>query len=366
MSRCRVSSLSTPQTLTSDLRPQSQANYIPSSRVSRRVHSDETPRSSLRTSSSVHPVAEMRKAQQPQNSQVPLDEHRDRLQEQRGSARGDQVGHKTMTGNHVVQQGEVALMGDKKRTAHGFHHFTEDDIGPNSVALLKDGDTNFSRTESTNISRRNSKSPPVKKQLQQHGNITARRRSDGKKDQSLTQEMPLKVHARRTELPSNGSPPVLPSNKTTSQGTTMLRYALVQQDTHHSTKSWVNTHSEPPPQGGIMLPTDANLSFESEYAELPQSLYESRVPSSLPNHPFLEESFSKNVPLPRRLVELQHGLSQFHPVRDSSRQDVYHVQASTGGQLRQGSTITASKVVTKDITAVNEDSGINSPFYVQP
>ncbi|XP_030856292.1 centrosomal protein of 152 kDa isoform X3 [Strongylocentrotus purpuratus] len=366
MSRCRVSSLSTPQTLTSDLRPQSQANYIPSSRVSRRVHSDETPRSTFRNSSSVHPVAEMRKAQHPQNSQVPRDEHRDtRLQEQRGFARGDQVGKETMTGNHVVQQGEVASMGDKKKTAHGFHHFTEDDIGPNSVALLKDGDTNFSRTESTSIAGRNSKSPPVKKQLQQHSNITARRRSDGKKDHSLTQEMPLKVPARKTELPSNGPPQVLPSNRTTSQGTTMLRYALVEQDTHHFTKSWVNTHSEPPPQG-IMLPTDANLSFESEYAELPQSLHESRVPSSLPNHPFLEESFSKNVPLPRRLVELQHGLSQSHPVRDSSRQDVYHVQASTGGQLRQGSTITTSKVVTKDIHTVNEDSGINSPFFVQP
>ncbi|XP_041458987.1 centrosomal protein of 152 kDa-like isoform X4 [Lytechinus variegatus] len=354
----RVSSLSTQQTSAIELGPHSKANNIPSNRVSRSVHPDETPRSSVHHSSRI--ITENRKVQL-QNSQVPLDDNQGtRLQELRGSAWGDQAGKETLESSNVYPC-QVAM----ERDAHGFHQFTEDDIGPNSIALLKNGDT-IVRTESTHVSGRHSKSPPMQRQLQQHhSNITARRRSDGNKDRSLRQEKQLKVPARKPEIPSTVSPPVLPSSRNTSQDTTELHYASFQQDTHCSTNSWVNTHSEVPPQG-LMVPTDANFSFESDYADLPQSLHGSRVPSALPHHPFLDENFSRNVPLPRRLVELQHGLTQTHPVRDSSRQNVYHIQESARGQLSQEATIKMSKVVVKDIKTVNEDSGINSPAYVQP
>ncbi|XP_063953282.1 centrosomal protein of 152 kDa-like isoform X2 [Lytechinus pictus] len=356
----RVSSLSTQQTSASELGPHSRANNIPSNRVSRRVHPDETPRSSVHHSSGIN--AENRKVQL-QNSQVPLDDNQGiRLQELRGSAWGDQAGQETLESSNV-HPCQVAMERSNERDAHGFHHFTEDDIGPNSIALLKNGDMIF-RTESTHVSGRHSKSPPMQRQQQHHSNITARRRSDGNKDCSLRQEKQLKVPVRKPEIPSTVSTPVVPSSKNTSQDTTELHYAS-QQDTHCSTKSWVNTHSEVPPQG-LKVPTDANFSFESDYADLPQSLHGSRVPPSLPHHPFLEENFSRNVPSPRRLVELQHGLSQTHPVRDSNKQNVYHIQESARGQLSQEATIKMSKVVVKDIKTVNEDSGINSPAYVQP
>lgn len=357
-------------------------------RTGRRQHVGETPRSTLHQSSNAHPINHLRASSWTEKGLVVPQEQQDtqnmasgpsvhsreshgtkqgqdvseraqhvsmRSQEQDKFRRLDQSNQHSNQGRQLGNLGKQSLTTGRQNEAHAFHQFNREDIGEKSAALLNGGEdvqhsaqSMFDPAVTASVA---DQKHIVKTQQQLHHNVTRRRSgsSGGGPSQLQSHNKPYNVlatnanvpphnfsqpHPQRTRLPSKDAKPV-PLLST-------------------GAPNYSRQYSEEP-----------NLSIGSlgsEYAELPKSLYENGV--SLPEHPFLSEDVTQDAQVPKRVMELQHsGASRTQPVRDIGSQNVFYVQRPNSGGL--SSVSTTLKAMPKTSKTLNEDSGINSPAYIQ-
>ena len=334
---------------------------------------DETPRSSIHRNHEPHPISHMRITTQDRSSQ--------RLQHmQRGNSEGSatnsasaplhhypvssgveqssperllhsHVKRHTYSESHQISERQARISGEFEKVSKSgagqsnvpsLQQFTDADIGTNSAALLSKATVDKSQsippfqlgTSSAQgaVTTTQERNPPSR---QSHG------------DRNISQR--VSRGSSIGEAHDKSSRESLPDDHD--------RFSLQEHQDFH-------THSSrqvPQERYDLNL---TNESTNSEYADLPQ-FFGKRSGVQVRDHPFLNADFTESVELPRRVAELQGSSRPAHPVREGGRQNVYYALGNRGGNVNADPTPASLKTSSKIPKSVHEDSGINSPAYLQ-